>query len=390
MNKIEYPYPVAAVSMSCEANQRFFAAAIVLFLPLALSSQPGSKPQLQLRTGDEIYREACIGCHGPHGEGQPKVIVGFDPPKSMPDFTKCGQTTPEYNRDYKAVIRDGGPERAFSQIMPSFRDALTPEQMDMVIETLRGFCKERSWPRGEMNFPLAAVTEKAFPEDETLIKTGINLQGAPGIDNEFVFEKRYGKRNQLEVAIPFSFAHSVTGWLGGVGDIVFGWKRVLLSNVQSGTILSVQGEAALPTGNRSRGFGSGTTTFGMFTAFGQMLTKTSFLQVQGGANLPVNPDKSPKSVFLRTALGKSFSDNHGLGRLWSPMIEAVATRDLVDGARTDWDVVPQFQVTVSRRQHIRANLGVSVPVANTAGRPVKLLLYFLWDRADGGLFEGWR
>src|SRR5260370_1059491 len=242
MNKIEHPYPVAAVSMSCEANQRFLAAAIVLFLPLALSSQPGSKPQLQLRTGDEIYREACIGCHSPHGEGQPKVIVGFDPPKSMPDFTKCGQTTPEYNRDYKAVIRDGGPERAFSQIMPSFRDALTPEQMDMVIETLRGFCKEKSWPRGEMNFPLAAVTEKAFPEDESVIKTGINLQGAPGIDNEFVFENRYGKRNQLEIAIPFSFSHAPTRWLGGVGDVVFGWKRVLLSNVHSRTLLSVQRE----------------------------------------------------------------------------------------------------------------------------------------------------
>src|SRR6266446_3542433 len=176
MNKIEYPYPVAAVSMNSDANQRFLAAAIVLFLPLALSSQPGSKPQLQLRTGDEIYREACIGCHGPHGEGQPKVIVGFDPPKSMPDFTKCEQTTPEYNRDYKAVIRDGGPERAFSQIMPSFRDALTSEQMDMVIQTLRGFCKEGGWPRGEMNLPRPLMTEKAFPEDETVITSAVNVQ----------------------------------------------------------------------------------------------------------------------------------------------------------------------------------------------------------------------
>jgi mono/diheme cytochrome c family protein len=371
-------------------KQRIPAVAIGLFIPLAVSSQPGNKPQLNLRTGEEIYREACIGCHGSHGEGQPKMIVGFDPPATMPDFTKCDQTTPEYNRDYKAVIRDGGPERAFSQIMPSFRDALTSEQMDMVIETLRSFCKENKWPRGEMNFPRALLTEKAFPEDETVITTGVNVQGAPGVTNELGFEKRYGKRNQLEVAIPFSFDHSGTGWQGGVGDIAIGWKRVLLSNLQSGTIVALQGEVVLPTGNRARGFGSGTTTFGTFASFGQMLTKTSFLQVQGGGDLPVNPAKSPQSVFLRAALGKSFSDNRGLGRLWSPMIEAVAARDLIDGAKTDWDVVPQFQVTVSRRQHIRANLGVSVPVTNTTGRPVKLMMYFLWDRADGGLFEGWR
>ena len=362
---------------------------VIVAFPILLQAQTGNG-SLKLRTGEEIYREACIGCHGPHGEGQPKAIVGFDPPATMPDFTKCDQTSPEYNRDYKAVIRDGGPERAFSQIMPSFRDALTSDQMDMVIQTLRGFCKEKGWPRGEMNFPLALVTEKAFPEDETLIRTGVNLQGAPGVTNELAFEKRYGKKNQLEVAIPFSFDHANTGWLGGVGDMVIGWKRVLLSNLQTGTIFSLQGEVALPTGNRSRGFGTGTTTYGTFAAFGQMLPGNSFLQVQGGADLPVNTGKSPQAVFLRTALGKSFSDNHGLGRMWSPIIEAVASRDLVDGASTDWDVVPQFQVTLSRRQHIRGNLGVSVPVTNTAGRPIQLKLYFLWDRADGGLFEGWR
>ena len=363
---------------------------VSLFAPFLLIAQTAVKGQLQLRTGDEIYREACIGCHGPNGEGQPKVIVGFDPPPTMPAFTRCDQTTPEFNRDYKAVIRDGGPERGFSQIMPSFRDALTSEQMDMVIQTLRGFCKEKGWPRGEMNFPRALRTEKAFPENETVITTDVNVQGAPGVSNELAFEKAYGKRNQLEVAIPFGFDHSGSGWLGGVGDIAVGWKRVLLSNVRSGTILGVQGEVVLPTGNRARGFGSGTTTFGMFTSFGQALPGNSFLQVQGGADLPVNTDKAPKSVFLRTALGKSFSDNHGLGRLWSPMIEAVASRDLIDGASTDWDLVPEFQVTVSRRQHIRAALGVSVPVTNTVGRPVQLLMYFLWDRADGGLFEGWK
>jgi mono/diheme cytochrome c family protein len=370
-------------------NRSVWAFGVLFVLPLLQAGEVSPTPELQLRTGDEIYREACIGCHGPHGEGVAKVITGFEPPKSMPDFTRCDQTTPEYNRDYKSVIRDGGPERAFSQIMPSFRDALTPHQMDLVIDTLRGFCKEKSWPRGEMNFPLALFTEKAFVEDESLIKTGINLQGAPGIENEFAFEKRYGKRYQLEVAIPFSFMHD-RGWNGGVGDIAVGLKRVMYANVRSGTIFSIQGETILPTGDRLRGFGTGTTTFGTFAAFGQRLPGNSFLQMQGGADLPFNTGKAPQSVFLRTGLGKSFSDNHGLGRMWSPIVEAVASRDLMNGAVTDWDVVPQFQVTLSRRQHIRGDLGVSVPVTNTAGRPIQLRLYFLWDRADGGLFEGWR
>jgi len=369
---------------------KFSALAAALLAPVWLLAQIDGRGQLQLRTGDEIYREACIGCRGPHGEGQPKVTTGFEPPKTMPDFTKCDQTTPEYNRDYKAVIRDGGPERAFSQIMPSFRDALTSDQMDMVIQTLRGFCKEQNWVRGEMNFPRALNTEKAFAEDESVITTAVNVRGAPGVTNEFAFEKRYGKRSQLEVAIPFSFTHPGTGYQGGIGDIVFGWKRVLLSNLHSGSIFALQGEVVLPTGNRARGFGTGTTTFGTFASFGQALPGNGFLQMQAGADLPVNTGKAPQSVYLRTALGKSFSDNHGLGRFWSPMIEAVASQDLLDGAKTDWDIVPQFQVTVSRRQHMRGSLGVVVPVTNTVDRPIRLMMYFLWDRADGGLFEGWK
>ncbi len=353
-----------------------------------LAQPPGS--QLQLRTGDEIYRAACISCHGQHGEGAQKVRTGFDPPATMPDFTKCDQTTPEYDRDYKAVIRDGGPERGFTPIMPSFRDALTLEQIDMVVAALRGFCREKGWPRGELNFPRALVTEKPFLENETIITSAVNVRGAPGVTNEMGFEKRLGRLDQLEVAIPFSFDHSGTGWLGGVGDIAIGLKHVFFSSLDTGSILAIQAEVALPTGNRDRGFGTGTTTFGTFASFAQRLPSNSFLQMQGGADLPFNSDKAPKSVFLRTALGKSFSDNHGLGRLWSPIVEAVASRDLITGATVDWDVVPQFQVTVSRRQHIRADFGVSVPVTNTPGRPIQLMMYFLWDRQDGGLFEGWR
>lgn len=359
--------------------------------PAWLAAQTVPEVQLQLQTGQQIYEAACIGCHGPHGEGMPKTTVGFEAPKTFPDFTKCDQTAKEFNRDYKAAIRDGGPARGFSPIMPSFRDALTPQQMDLVIQTLRNFCQDRKpWPRGELNFPRALVTEKAFPEDEAVLTTGINAQGAPGLTHEFAFEKRFGVKNQLEVAVPFSFMHQDTGGLfGGIGDIAVGMKRVIFSSLRAGNILTLQGEVALPTGNRERGFGTGVTTFGTFASFDQRLPGNSFVQFQGGAHLPAHTDRVPQSVFWRTAVGKSYS-YQGLGRMWTPIMEWVADRDLDHGARTNWDVVPQFQVTLSRRQHIRADLGLRIPATNTAGRPIQVMLYVLWDTADGGLFEGWR
>ena len=59
--------------------------------------------------------------------------TAFDRPETFPDFTECDQTTPEDNRAWKSIIRDGGPRRGFSQIMPSFGGALTSEQIDAVV-----------------------------------------------------------------------------------------------------------------------------------------------------------------------------------------------------------------------------------------------------------------
>jgi hypothetical protein len=71
------------------------------------------------------------------------------------------------------------------------------------------------------------------------------------------------------------------------------------------------------------------------------------------------------------------------------MCEFVAARDFITGAKMNWDVVPQMQVTISKRQHVRADLGVRVPVNNTQGRHIQLMFYVLWDWADGKLLEGW-
>jgi hypothetical protein len=71
------------------------------------------------------------------------------------------------------------------------------------------------------------------------------------------------------------------------------------------------------------------------------------------------------------------------------MVEFLTTRDLVDGAKTDWDVLPEMQVTLSRRQHVRADVGVRAPVTNTTDRSPQVVFYVLWDWADGKLWKGW-
>jgi hypothetical protein len=319
----------------------------------------------------------------------PESTIGFEKPGSFPDFTRCEQTTPELNTDWKAVIVHGGRFRGFSEIMPSFGEALTDDQINKVVEYLRGFCSNSSWPRGELNLPRALITDKAYPEDEAVLTTTVNAEGAPGVTAEAVYEQRFGVKNEVEISVPFTFQNENHTWYGGFGDSTIGIKRELFSSLRTGSIFSVDGEVTFPTGNKARGLGTGVTTFGTFAAYGQLLPANFFLQFQGGAELPTHTETEPRSLFWNTVVGQSHGQNGGLGRLWSPMVEFLANRDLATGAKTDWDVLPQLQVTLSKRQHIRANVGVRIPVTNTGERQAQVLFYILWDWADGKLTEGW-
>ena len=346
-------------------------------------------PEVRLETGREIFEAACIGCHGPGGAGQPPDTLGFEPPATFPDFSDCNGSTRERTWDWRAVIHEGGPRRGFSELMPSFGEALTPEQIDRVMAYLREQCPESAWPLGELNFPRPLFTEKAFPEDEWVIQTSVNANGDGAVANKIVYEKRFGARNQIEIVVPFSFEQREQEWVGGVGDLVAGYKRVLFSSLPAGSIASVVGEVALPTGHEARGLGLGVPKFEAFAAFGQILPRLSFVQAQAGIELPTDTERAPRAVFGRIALGKSLAEDQGFGRLWTPMIEILTDRELESGARTNWDIVPQFQVSINRRQHVRLNIGIRQPLNNTEGRSTQVAFYALWDFFDGGLRDGW-
>jgi mono/diheme cytochrome c family protein len=354
-----------------------------------LFSQAIKQKSHDVKNGERIYKSGCIACHGANGVGAPESLTEFKRPDSFPDFTRCDQTTPEPNSAWKDVIVNGGESRGFSQIMPSFGTLLTSGQIDDVIAYLRTLCRNNHWARGELNLPRALITEKAFPEDEEVISTAVNASGPAGTVTDIIHEQRFGVHNQIEVDVPLQFQERNQTWYGGVGDVSIGLKREMWSNLRAGSILSLFGGVIVPSGNKQRGFGSGTTTFETFAAFDQLFPTNTFIQFQAGAELPRHTDIAPQTMFWRTALGQSFAANHGLGRLWSPMVEFVADRDLVDGASTKWDVVPEMQVTISRRQHIRANVGFSKPIANTTGRSSQVIFYLLWDWADGKLTQGW-
>jgi hypothetical protein len=234
------------------------------------------------------------------------------------------------------------------------------------------------------------VTEKAFVEDEFVLSAAMATRSPRNVDSKLVYEQRFLRRWQFEIMVPFGVASGADGSReAGVGDIAAGAKTVLLASLNSGSILSLAGEVALPTGNKDKGFGKGVVVFEPFLSLGQILLWEFFLHMQTGAEIPAKDTSGVETEgFLRAALGRSLVWGK-FGRSFSPMVEAVAFRELKGGAPTSLDLVPQVQISLSRRQHVLASLGASFPTANREGRSPQAMAYVLWDWFDGGLFEAW-
>jgi mono/diheme cytochrome c family protein len=360
--------------------------------PMQTQSQAPIRPA---DSGSEIYRVACAQCHGSDGRGGPQAVVAL--PVAPPDFADCKIATAEPDADWLAVSHDGGPARAFNEMMPAFGRALTDQDILRALDHIRAFCRDRrKWPRGELNLPRPLVMEKAYPEDEVVLTTSMALEDDREVLNEFLYERRLGSAAQLEISVPFGWrertrdtpAGSVTDWTGGIGDLAIGIKQVVVHSLRSGLILSAGGDVILPTGDEDDELGTGTTIFELFLSGGAIVLQNGFLQAQAGVELPARHTRATDEGFWRAAAGASFTEGR-FGRTWSPMVEVLGVRELSTGAPSEWDLLPQMQVTLSKRQHVMASVGVRVPLTQTSSRPTRLLFYVLWDWFDGGILEGW-
>jgi hypothetical protein len=122
--------------------------------------------------------------------------------------------------------------------------------------------------------------------------------------------------------------------------------------------------------------------------WGQMIGTSAFVQTHVGYEVASDQRRGQNEGFVRTALGYTVAQDRGFGRAWTPMLEVLAAKPA--RSATEWDLVPQMQISLSKLQHVLFSVGVRVPINERDERKPQVLAYFLWDWFDGGLFQFWK
>ena len=339
-----------------------FAVSFLTLSPAAATAQLPDSPK-------ELYAVTCAKCHAEDGSGRLPVPTVKNTPR---DFTNCALATAEPDADWELVTAQGGPAAGLSSEMPGFGDALSPERIKELVQFVRTFCKERGWPRGNLNLPRPLFTEKAFPEDELLIVPFVShTAGEPvGLEFHAVYERRFGRRAQVEVDVPIASARIAGSRSTGFGDVAVAAKYVLHTNNVS-RIVTAGMEVAFPAGSESRGLGSGTTVFEPYLAAGAIVGEL-IVQSQFKIEFPARAPWADREIGYNVYLGHNLNATPST---WTLALE-------LNGVEKELALTPEVRKSLTRTGALAVGAGVRIPVVNRSAQSTQFAGYLLWEYLD--------
>lgn len=352
----------------------------LLLLPFCAASATTAD---QLARGQSIFAANCASCHGPAGKPDPDSLVVQALGITPADFADSLFNSREPVSAWKTVVTHGGPALGFSPMMPAFGSTLTEADIDAVLLHLkRELAGEHDYPDGELNLLLALRTKKAFPEDEWVWKSRYTKDEGPGIwKNTLEYEFRIGTRGQGVLEL----THESGGKRDRFGHFEPGYKFVVRQNRDTGFILAAAAQVAVPLNADAH------WELLPYLAMGKIISPD--WTFQGSARLKLDLDDSDKSS------GELAGVIHWTGSDWParvfPALEVVAEMPFHRGhgpERADsvqFSALPQTRINLNKRGNIALNLGLELPLNQAERYDWRGYMYFIWDFADGGLFEGW-
>ena len=336
-------------------------------LLVALASPAAAQETAMPKTIPEMWDAWCSRCHGKDGSGkvaEPTITV------EPMDFTDCSVSTPEGDPDWEAVISKGGPIVGLSSQMPAFGDFLTPAQVSEFVGFIKKFCTERGWPSGNLNLPRPIFAEKAFPENEFILAPVASHRQDEPKEYELaaIYERRLGKRGQLEAVFPIGSLDAGSGRNSGIGDIELGLKYAL-NPMTSNHLLAAGIDFVLPTGSEEKGLGGGLYLFEPYLAAATTVGSRSYLQTQLKFELPSENTWQDQVTVYNIYFG---FDGKPLPSTFTYGVE-------LNGENDEVAFTPQIRKGLSKSGALAGAFGVRIPINKRDEQGVKWVGYLLWE-----------
>ena len=160
------------------------------------------------RTGAEMYGAWCASCHGALGKGDGESVPTL--PSKPRDFSDCRIIGGEADFNVRRAIEEGGLAVGLGETMPAFGEALSSEQIALLVDHLRTFCRDQPrWVKSDVSFPRWLGGDKAFPENEIVVSPLYQGNGDPGL--ELAVDLRPWAATALELEVPIQDKRAVLG-----------------------------------------------------------------------------------------------------------------------------------------------------------------------------------
>ncbi len=337
----------------------------------------------ELDRGEAIYSANCVSCHGSTGQPDPESALVKALGVVPANFADTLFNSREPTSAWKTVVTHGGPARGFSEMMPAFGGTLNESDIDAVLAYIKiELGGAHDFPDGDLNLYLPVRTKKAFAEDEWVWKQRYsNLDNDDSWKDTLEYEFRIGKRGQGVLELTHESGTGNSGFSG----FEPGFKYVLRHDRQAGFILTGAAQVAVPLNSDAH------WEFLPYLAVGKIIDNR--MTFQGSARLKLDLEDSGGSS------GELAGVVHWTRTAWAPYVfpalEVVAEIPFERGSgsgRKDavqFSVLPQARVRLNKRGNIALNVGLELPVNDNRRYDWRGYVYFIWDFADGGLFEGW-
>ena len=270
----------------------------------------------KLTTGREIFARPAPAATAATARARPTHRLAFRNPTRFPISRRATRRPRNGTVDWRATVKQGGRRPrllAHHAVFQRGADAAADRPGGRLpARALQG----QGLASRRAESAARAAHREGVPRERSGAHDGRQRDRLRRHSQNITYEKRFGANTTWRCRA-FALSKDTGRWMGGIGDISVGLKRVLASSLHTGSIVSVQGEVKLPTGNRQLGFGQGVTVFEAFGAYDQLLPAQTFLDSRAASSVrPIPAPRRPRS----TGVGGSEEppQEDGVGRCGRP------------------------------------------------------------------------